>query len=128
MSYRIMGKRIQQKREEKNLSREALAFQLNVSRQTIYKWEHGEVKNIDRDYISKMSAIFHCDPEWLMNFDDSKEVTATYAAEGKDPITVKINCEPIMGPASLRAKLYQSAMRVKPENLQTAIDLLNTLA
>ena len=128
MSYRIMGQRIKQKREERNMSRESLAFELNVSRQTVYKWENGEVKNIDRDYIAKMAQIFHCEPDWLMNFDDSKEVTATYEAEGKEPITVKVNRDPIMGPSSLRAKLYQSAMKVKPENLQTALDLLDTLS
>ena len=128
MSYRIMGQRIKQKREERNMSRESLAFELNVSRQTVYKWENGEVKNIYRDYIAKMAQIFHCEPDWLMNFDDSKEVTATYEAEGKEPITVKVNRDPIMGPSSLRAKLYQSAMKVKPENLQTAIDLLDTLS
>ena len=35
-----LGHRIQQKRKEKGLSQEKLGEQLNVSRQTVYKWEN----------------------------------------------------------------------------------------
>ena len=33
-----LGQRIQKKRKEKGLSQEKLGEQLNVSRQTVYKW------------------------------------------------------------------------------------------
>ena len=36
-----LGEQIKQKREEKNLTQEALAEQLNVSRQAVSKWESG---------------------------------------------------------------------------------------
>ena len=35
-----LGQRIQKKRKEKGLSQEKLGEQLNVSRQTVYKWEN----------------------------------------------------------------------------------------
>lgn len=123
----VMGKRIHDKREESGLSREDLASWLGVTRQAVYKWERGLVKNIDRDYINRMAARWHCDPEWLMHMDGTKKVTATYEAEGREPVTVTVNKEPIMGPASLRAQLYQIAADIKPENLSTAIKVLRTL-
>ena len=37
-----LGQRIQKKRKEKGLSQEKLGEQLNVSRQTVYKWENDQ--------------------------------------------------------------------------------------
>lgn len=124
---KIMGQRIHDKREEFSLSREELAEKLGVTRQTIYSWENGKVKNIDRDYINRMAAMWNCDPQWLMHMEDTAQVTATYKAEGREPVTVIVNNDPIMGPASLRAQLYRVAVDVKPENLKTAIEILKSL-
>lgn len=124
---KIMGQRIHDKREEFGLSREELAEKLGVTRQTIYSWENGKVKNIDRDYINRMAAMWHCDPKWLMHMEDVSQVTATYKAEGREPVTVIVNKDPIMGPASLRAQLYKVAVDVKPENLSAAIEILKSL-
>lgn len=124
---KIMGQRIRDKREAEGISREDLAEWLGVSRQTVYKWEKGLVKNIDRDYINRMATRWHCDPDWLMHMDGIKSVTATYEAEGREPVTVTVNKEPIMGPASLRAQLYRVALDVKPENLKDAIAILKSL-
>lgn len=125
---KIMGQRIHDMREKNHLSVEELADRIGVARQTIYKWEKGKVKNIDRDCIAKMAGIFHCEPDWLMHMEDAPKVTATYSAPGKEPVTVTVNKEPIMGAASLRAKLYQAALDVKSENLTVAIELLKSLS
>lgn len=125
---KIMGQRIHDKREEFRLTQEELADRLGVSKQTISKWEQGKVKNIDRDYISRMAAIFHCDAEWLMHMDGSTKVTVTYEAPEREPVTAVVNKNPIMGPAALRAQLYEAAMLVSPENINTAIKLLQSLA
>ncbi|MEH6927756.1 helix-turn-helix transcriptional regulator, partial [Priestia megaterium] len=37
-----LGDRLHRLREEKNMSREELAQQMNVSRQAIYKWENNK--------------------------------------------------------------------------------------
>lgn len=123
---KVMGQRIHEKREAAGLSVEELADKIGVSRQTVYKWEKGIVKNIDRDYIGKMAALFRCDPEWLMHMENSK-VTVTYSADGREPVSAIVSKEPIIGPASKRAQLYKVALEVKPENLQTAIDILKSL-
>lgn len=123
---KIMGQRIHEKREASGLSVEELAEKIGVSRQTVYKREKGIVKNIDRDYIGKMAALFRCDPEWLMHMENSK-VTVTYSANGREPVSAIVSKEPIIGPESKRAQLYKVALEVKPENLQTAIEILKSL-
>ena len=127
---KIMGQRIHDKREAAGLTVEELADKIGVSRQTVYKWEKGMVKNIDRDYIGKMAAIFHCDPEWLMHMEDSKEVSIIYSAPGREPIEALIknpDTTPIIGPQSKRAALYKVALEIKPENLDIAIEILKSL-
>lgn len=122
-----MGQRIRQKRIELGLTQEELGQKLGIKKSAISKIENGEVKAIDRDYIAKMVQLFHCDANWLMDLDDSKKVELVYSADGKEPITAIVNQEPILGPESLRAKLYKVAIDVKPENLEAAIEILKSL-
>lgn len=124
-----MGQRIREERIKLGLTQEEFGKKLGIKKSAVSKIENGEVKAIDRDYIAKMVQLFRCDPSWLMDLNDVANVELTYEAPGKEPIKAIVNLEPpVIGPASLRAKLYQSAMKVKPENLQTAIELLDTLS
>lgn len=125
---KVMGQRIHDKREAAGLTVEELADKIGVSRQTVYKWEKGMVKNIDRDYIGKMASIFHCEPDWLMHMDGQKEVSILYSAPGREPIEAVITkSDPILGPSSKRAELYKVALDIKPENLDVAINILKSL-
>lgn len=125
---KAMGNRIRQKRIECNLSQEELGEKLGVKKSAISKMERGEIKTIDRDHVSKMASIFHVSPSWLMGFEPSDAVTLSYEAPGREPVKAIANQAPIMGVASLRAQLYQAAVAVKAENLQTAIDVLKSLS
>ncbi len=125
---KTMGTRIRAKREECGMTQDDLAKKLNISRQAIAKYESGEVKRINRDLINKMALIFGCQPAWLMNLDDARNVTLTYHAPGKEPIVTAVKGSPIIGVESLRAQLYHAAVGVKPENLQVAIELLKSLS
>ena len=127
---KTMGIRIHNKRIELGLSMEELGQKVGVSRQTICNWEKGNVKDIDRDHIKTMAELFHCEKSWLMNMEDSPEVTLTYEAPDKEPVTVKVKGDPIIGErfVGLRAQLYQAALNVRPENYEIAIKLLETLS
>ena len=124
----IMGDRIRQKRIENNMSMEELGDRLGVKKTAVSKWELGEVENIKRSSIEKMSYLFGCPPQWLMGFDDSNDVKLKYSAEGKEPIEVTVDARPIIGPASKRAELYEAALNVKEENIDVAINLLKSLS
>lgn len=125
---KIMGQRIKEKREAAGWTVEELAEKIGVARQTVYKWEKGLVKNIDRDYIGKMAGLFHCEPDWLMHMEDTQQVSIIYNAEGREPIEAVITKPgPIMGPSNKRAELYRVALDIKPENLDVAIQILKSL-
>lgn len=123
-----MGRRINQKRNECNLTLEELGKMLHVSKSSISKWENGQVEDIPRRHIAKMAEIFKCKPSWLMGMDDANKVTLTYSAPDKQTVKVTADGDPIIGESSLRAKLYQAALNVRPENIETAIELLKSLS
>ena len=123
-----MGDRIRIKRLENRMSMEELGQRLGVKRAAVNKWEDGTVENIRRSYIETMARLFDVSPSWLMGFDDAQDVSITYSAPSKEPLTVKADARPIIGPSSLRATLYQAALAVKEENLAVAIDLLKSLS
>ena len=124
---KTVGKRIRDKREELGLTQTQLAEKLGVTRQTIYKWENGMVKHIDRPYFSDMATLFGCSAKWLMNMEDT-DVFLTYEAEGREPVKVRVKGDPIIGETSLRTKLYNAALKVRPENIETAIKVLESMS
>ena len=126
-----MGLRIKQKREECGLTMEQLGKKLGVNKSTISKWENGAVDSIKRSHLNDLSEVLHTSPEWLMGFEDTQDVKVTYVADGKEPITAIVDINhPSIGSESLKSKraaLYKVALEVKPENIQTAIDILKSL-
>lgn len=126
---KTLGNRIRQKRTELGMTQEELGLLLvpPVKRQAICKWENAEVKQLNRSRINELASILHCDVKWLMGFDEGEDVTVTYEAPGKEPVKALVDKVPIIGQASLRAKLYQVAAKVTPENLEAAIEVLSTL-
>ncbi|MBR5228191.1 MAG: helix-turn-helix transcriptional regulator [Clostridia bacterium] len=69
-------------RKEKGFSQEELAEKLNVTRQTISKWELGQTKP-DMDKIKEISALFEISVENLIN--DSMEAEKGSKIENKKP-------------------------------------------
>lgn len=124
-----MGKRIAQKREEKGWSQEELGSKLNppVTRQSVSRWEQGSVADVKRSYIEQMARLFNCDAVWLFGYEDVKDVTLTYEAEGKEPVKLLVDKEPIIGQTSKIVELYNLVLAIKPENVDIAIRLLKTL-
>lgn len=125
-----MGQRIREERIRNKMTQEELADRLGVSRQTISAWEKGKAKYIDRIKANQMAEIFNCEPSWLMDMADAKNVMVTYQADGKQPVTMRISDEhdlPIIGTTALKVKLYKTVSKVPPELYETAIDMLESL-
>ena len=66
-----LGQRIQQKRKEKGLSQETLGEQLNVSRQTVYKWENDQTIPELFNLIA-MAEILEVKVGWLINEEENE--------------------------------------------------------
>ena len=126
---KTMGQRIHDKRVEYGMTMEELGAKLGVQRSAVNKWEKGEVLNIKRSYIKAMAELFRVSPAWLMGMDDA-DTTVTYTAPDREPVTLLVDGNPIIGSSSapnLQIELYQAALDVRPENYAIAIKLLKSL-
>jgi transcriptional regulator with XRE-family HTH domain len=65
-----MGERIKQLRIQHNMSMDELGRRLGVGKTAIFKYEKGQVENLPRSTIEKMSIIFGVSPSYLMCFEE----------------------------------------------------------
>lgn len=66
-----VGERIKKKRLEMNLTLEDLSKKASVSRQTIFRYENGEIKNIPSDKIELIAQGLGTSPSVLMGWEHS---------------------------------------------------------
>lgn len=94
-----MGDRIRYLRIQHKMSMEELGSKLGVGKTAIFKYEKGEVENLPRSTIEKMSILFGVSPSYLMCFDQWDENSEALSDEvqlieriqvkwGKDMVTV----------------------------------------
>ena len=122
-----MGRRIHDMRKKWGYTLDEVVDHVGIPKSTLSRLENGKLKTINRSYINRLANLFDCDPAYLLGYDDSPIVDLTYSAPGKESVNVTVDAKPIIGESSLRAKLLQEATKVKPENLQAAIDVIRAL-
>ena len=66
-----VGERIKEVREKLGLSQVAFADKINVSKQTLYKYENNLITNIPSDKIEAVAKIGGVSPAYLMGWDDT---------------------------------------------------------
>lgn len=76
--------RLQRLRKDRNLSQIQLAEILNVSRQTLSKWETGAAMP-DTTNLIILSQIFHVSTDYLLGISESKSCNATDTRESGSP-------------------------------------------
>lgn len=68
--YMELGEQLQKLREQKNMSREELAQEMNVSRQAVYKWENNKGYP-DIENLIKLSDLYNITLDELIKGDHS---------------------------------------------------------
>lgn len=63
-----LGEKLQKLRKQEGLSQEALAEKVDVTRQTISKWELGQ-STPDLAYLAQLSDLFHVSADYLIKDD-----------------------------------------------------------
>lgn len=96
------GERIRQLRESNNMSQTELASRIDVSKQTLYKYENNIVTNIPSDKIEAIANVFHVSPSYIMSWEEENP-----AAPSEDRAS----------------RLYEMYQKATPE-VRQAIDLL----
>lgn len=67
-----IGKRIQARRKELNLTQEVIANRLSLNKSTIARYESGAVEKIKLPVIQAMAQILDVNPDWLALKTDKK--------------------------------------------------------
>ena len=65
-----IGERIRLARESAGFSQVMLADRINISKQSLYKYETGVITNIPSDKIEAIAAATHTTPAFLMGWED----------------------------------------------------------
>lgn len=69
-----VGERIRNKREHLGISQTDFAKKINVSKQTLYKYETNIITNIPSNIIEDMATIFNISPAILMGWETEQEI------------------------------------------------------
>ena len=69
------AERLRQLRKEKHMTLEELGNAIGVGRATVYKYEHGVIRNIQMDKVDKLSELFGVSRPYLMGWTDNRHMT-----------------------------------------------------
>lgn len=72
---------IKRLRKEKGLTLEALAKKINTSKQTIHRYETGEITNIPYDKIQLLAQALNCSEAELMGWSEKQSITEAFNLE-----------------------------------------------
>ncbi|MFY1047270.1 helix-turn-helix domain-containing protein [Chryseobacterium sp. GP-SGM7] len=62
-----IGFKIKKLREQKNISQEDMAFQLDISQSYLSKLENGVVEKIDFLFMQKVAELFKVEPQYFLD-------------------------------------------------------------
>lgn len=85
-----IGGRIKQAREAKGMAQVDLAKSVNISKQTLYKYENGIVSNIPSDKIEAISFALGVSPAYLMGWDDAAPTSFPTPKTTDDVVTFPV--------------------------------------
>ena len=66
-----IGDRIKKRRELLNMPQVELAGKIQVSKQTLYKYENNIITNIPSDKLESIAKVLDISPSYLMGWDDN---------------------------------------------------------
>ena len=114
---------IRRRRIELGMTMKELADKIGVSEAAVSRWESGDIVNIRREKIAKLSKVLDVPPAVIMGWETKVEPSEdTYYL---NPETVSI-AQRIYEDADLRA-LFDAARDADPEDLQAVHAMLKAL-
>lgn len=80
------GERIKSLREKAGYSQTELAERVNISKQTLYKYENNIITNIPSDILEKIASVLGCSPSYFMGWEEyeAPKDTLTYTVPWAD--------------------------------------------
>ena len=114
-----IGERIRKKRKKAGLTLEELSKKIGVSKQTVQRYESGEIKHIPSDKIELMAIEFGVSPGYIMGWEEEKPSYYT------DPEVASIAQELYDNPS--RRALFDASRNLSKEDMEYIINLMERL-
>lgn len=68
-TYTLCATRIKYLREENDMTLEEFGKIAGVGKSSVFRWEEGNIKNINTSSIKALSDHFNINPLWLLGYD-----------------------------------------------------------
>ncbi len=85
-----IGERIKELRERLGMSQVDFATKINVSKQSLYKYENNIITNIPSDKIEAAAKVGNVSPAYLMGWNDNLAPINNEMQETKKGVTIKV--------------------------------------
>lgn len=119
---KIIGERIKERRTALGLTLQDLSDKAGVSRQTIFRYENGDIKNIPSDKIELIATALETTPAFLMGWDEEEPQQGYYL----DPEAAEIAQEVYERP-ELKV-LFDASRKVSAEDIQFVVEMIDRMA
>lgn len=122
-----VGKRIQARRKELNMTVEELAKRLNKNRTTVYRYEKGDIENLPLDALKPLAEILETSPAYLMGWEDEPNEDVATVGDLLKLIRVQLNVSieefaRNLGISPEKLRVYESGEKYTP------IKIINMIA
>ena len=84
-----IGERIKEIRDRTNMSQVDFADKINVSKQTLYKYENDIITNIPSDKIEAIASIGNISPAYIMGWDEISSLNTKKRGVSISPVQVR---------------------------------------
>ncbi len=85
-----IGERLKELRERLGMSQVDFASKINVSKQSLYKYENNIITNIPSDKIEAAAKVGNVSPAYLMGWDNNIAPISGESKEKKKGVTIKV--------------------------------------
>lgn len=79
-----LNENIKRLRTENGFTQEEIGKKISVSKQTVQRYESGEIPNVPYDKIEILAKIFGCSRAYLMGWEDEKEWKTNENSQGSE--------------------------------------------
>ncbi|WP_334196397.1 helix-turn-helix domain-containing protein [Muricomes intestini] len=117
-----IGDRIKDLRVRSGISQVNFADKIDVSKQTLYKYENNIITNIPSDKIEKIASLLHVSPAYLMGWQNSENPVDTHSSVESE-IMKNVHMMNIKGKKKLYD--YSQVLVGNPDYVENSTPILN---
>lgn len=118
MDLKLIGEKIRYLRQKNKFTLEELGKKINVSKQTLYKYENGVITNIPSDKIEQLAEIYNVSPAYLMGWENIVKPENKFIA-----LVQKIELLPLNKQQELEKIINSNFMIITDEDEQSIIKI-----